>query len=406
MARIFISYRREDSAPYAGRLHDRLVQEFGRANVFMDIDTIDPGVDFVQAIEAAVSRVDFMLCVIGPSWLLTDANGRLRLEDPHDFVALEVASALDREIRVVPVLVGGAELPTVEQLPEALHGLTRRNAIRLDNADFQRDADRLVDSMRRALGTEDERPSWKGPLALVASLLVIAALAGAFWLRGGLGTGEATPAQKKVAVREVEPLEGEARREVEPAPLKAPALELVRWSVTPSSPSAGQRIAADVVVRNTGGAPTPRFNVQWWPSRRQKETVEKSMMLRPGQEEVVRLIYGGFERAGSYESVVIVDREGAVPDQNRKDNSQQRTIRVAEGQAKARAVHLVLVDPGQNRVTAVKLVRKYTGLGLAEAKKLVDNAPQIILKDVSRDVGREALAEFEKNGVEVALRSG
>ncbi len=114
MARIFISYRREDSAPYAGRLHDRLVQEFGRANVFMDIDAIDPGVDFVQAIEAAVSRVDFMLCVIGPNWLLTDPSGQPRLADPHDFVALEVASALDREIRVVPVLVGGAELPTAE----------------------------------------------------------------------------------------------------------------------------------------------------------------------------------------------------------------------------------------------------------------------------------------------------
>ena len=100
MSGIFISYRRGETGPYAGRLYDRLVQEFGQDQVFMDIGTVDLGVDFVNAIEKAVAAVDVLICVIGTEWLtITDETGNRRLDDPRDFIRLEVASALKRDIR-------------------------------------------------------------------------------------------------------------------------------------------------------------------------------------------------------------------------------------------------------------------------------------------------------------------
>ena len=90
MSRIFISYRRDDSAGYAGRLHDHLCQHFGQGQTFMDIDTIEPGVDFVETIEKAVGSCDVLIVVIGPQWLsMTDATGRRRLDNPEDFVRMK-----------------------------------------------------------------------------------------------------------------------------------------------------------------------------------------------------------------------------------------------------------------------------------------------------------------------------
>jgi len=129
MPKIFISYRREETADYAGRLHDRLVQHFGADQVFMDVDTIELGVDFGEVIERAVADVDVFLCVMGPEWAtLTDEQGRPRLDNPNDFVRMEVASAIERDIRVIPVLVRNAVVPPADQLPAALEALTRRNA--------------------------------------------------------------------------------------------------------------------------------------------------------------------------------------------------------------------------------------------------------------------------------------
>jgi len=106
MSRIFISYRRDDSGGWAGRLYDRISQHFGRDHVFMDIDTIEPGLDFVEVIEQAVGSCDALLALIGRQWLtLTDDDGQRRLDNPEDFVRLEIAAALVRNIRVIPVLV-------------------------------------------------------------------------------------------------------------------------------------------------------------------------------------------------------------------------------------------------------------------------------------------------------------
>ena len=110
--RIFISYRRADTPHVAGRLFDRLATRFGAGHVFMDVDSIEPGLDFAETIEAAVGACDVLLVLIGPNWVeAVDEQGRRRLEDPDDFVALEITAALRRRIRVIPVLVDGAPSP-------------------------------------------------------------------------------------------------------------------------------------------------------------------------------------------------------------------------------------------------------------------------------------------------------
>ncbi|HEY3477235.1 MAG TPA: toll/interleukin-1 receptor domain-containing protein, partial [Anaerolineales bacterium] len=109
---IFLSYRRLDSEGYAGRLFDRLSAHFGKRNLFMDVVAIDAGVDFAQELEEAVQKCDVLLALIGPQWLtVKDAQGKPRLEDPGDYVRLEIATALARDIRVIPVLLQGTSMP-------------------------------------------------------------------------------------------------------------------------------------------------------------------------------------------------------------------------------------------------------------------------------------------------------
>jgi uncharacterized caspase-like protein len=150
--RIFISYRREDTQHVAGRLFDRLVLQFDPAHVFKDVDSIPVGRDFREHLRSATGNCDVMLALIGDRWAkITDASGSLRLDDPSDFVRIELESALERGIPVVPVLVGNAEMPRVEVLPPSLATLTFRQATRLrPDPDFDGDVARIV----RALKTE------------------------------------------------------------------------------------------------------------------------------------------------------------------------------------------------------------------------------------------------------------
>jgi hypothetical protein len=153
MSGIFISYRREDSSGYSGRLFDRLTAQFNRDQLFMDIDAIEPGVDFVEVIERAVSSCDVLVAVIGKQWLtVTDANGRRRLDNPEDFIRLEVGTALDRGIRVIPVLVRGAEMPSSDDLPDALTSLSRRNALEISDARWDYDVGRLIEILEKDVG--------------------------------------------------------------------------------------------------------------------------------------------------------------------------------------------------------------------------------------------------------------
>lgn len=150
MPRIFISYRRNDSAGHAGRLYDRLRAHFGADQVFMDVTGIEAGTDFVETIDAAVGGCDVLIAVIGPEWArCTDSAGHHRLELPNDFIRLEVGSALKRKVRVVPVLVEGALMPVGDDLPEDLRALTRRQAVELRDSRWDADVEDLIASVER-----------------------------------------------------------------------------------------------------------------------------------------------------------------------------------------------------------------------------------------------------------------
>ncbi|MBI5668032.1 MAG: TIR domain-containing protein [Chloroflexi bacterium] len=151
MPRIFISYRREDSRTITGRIYDRLVTAFGRENVFKDVDSVPPGKDFRGVIKEAVSNCDVVLVIIGPRWLHTaDKQGNRRLDNPQDFVRVEVETGLQRQgVDVIPLLVEGASFPSEDELPTALKQLAFRNAWPVqDDPYFHRDMDRLIDHLR------------------------------------------------------------------------------------------------------------------------------------------------------------------------------------------------------------------------------------------------------------------
>lgn len=160
---IFLCYRRGDSAGHAGRLADALIDKFGPNSVFMDVDTIEPGVDFVEEIDRAVGHCDVLIALIGPQWLAAaDAKGR-RLDDPNDLVRLEIETALDRKIRVIPALIGGADMPNQEQLPGALANLARRNAVELSDRRFRSDVQLLFATLEKIAEQKTVTPARATP---------------------------------------------------------------------------------------------------------------------------------------------------------------------------------------------------------------------------------------------------
>src|SRR5262245_13191088 len=117
--KIFISYRRKDSEGYAGRITDRLEQEFGRDLLFVDVDAIPLGANFVKVVRAEVTQCGVLLAVIGPNWLdARDQDGNRRLDKSNDFVRVEIATALQRDIPVIPILLDGASMPNANRLPK------------------------------------------------------------------------------------------------------------------------------------------------------------------------------------------------------------------------------------------------------------------------------------------------
>jgi hypothetical protein len=151
-AKLFINYRRKDTAGYAGRLYDRLIGQFSQDQVFMDTDKIRAGQDFAKVIKSKVGSCDVAIVLIGPIWLnAIDASGKRRLDDAKDSVRMEIVAALRRKIPVIPVLVGGAEMPRKEELPEVLAALSRRQAIELSETHFHADVNRLIQEIQRFL---------------------------------------------------------------------------------------------------------------------------------------------------------------------------------------------------------------------------------------------------------------
>jgi hypothetical protein len=143
--RIFISYRRDETAYAAGWLFDRLAEQYGRGRIFKDVDSVVLGDDFVEVITAAVGSCDVLLALIGSRWLtIADEGGTRRLDDPNDFVRLELEAALTRPVRVIPILVDAARMPRADELPPSLAPLVRRQALELSPSRFTSDTNRLL----------------------------------------------------------------------------------------------------------------------------------------------------------------------------------------------------------------------------------------------------------------------
>jgi hypothetical protein len=152
-SKVFISYRRAESAGHAGRVHDRLASEFGSDLLFMDVDAIPLGVNFVKVLREEVAKCDVLLALIGPNWLnVRDEQGNRRLDNPHDFMRIEIATALQRDVPVIPILLDGTRMPEADQLPKDLEELALRNGLDVRHASFHFDMDKLVRGLKRLSG--------------------------------------------------------------------------------------------------------------------------------------------------------------------------------------------------------------------------------------------------------------
>ncbi|MEZ5997963.1 MAG: toll/interleukin-1 receptor domain-containing protein [Hyphomonas sp.] len=184
MARgIFVSYRRDDTAHVAGRIHDALSARFGRDRIFMDVDSVAPGEDFVRKIENTVAESGAMIVVMGPNWLNAQTkDGNRRIDLPGDFVRLEVSNALKRGLRIIPVLVDGAPMPRAEDLPDDVAQLVRHNALSINHTTFRRDiAGLLAHVDPPSLIDRVRSPRVMAPVAAVLAFL---ALGVTFWPKG------------------------------------------------------------------------------------------------------------------------------------------------------------------------------------------------------------------------------
>jgi hypothetical protein len=191
--RIFLSYRREDASGHAGRLYDALAARFGESNVFIDIDTIDPGADFGEAITRAVGSCDALIALIGRRWLdATDAEGRRRLDDTGDFVRLELEAALERDVAVIPAFVQEAEPPPAERLPPSLAPLSRRQGAALRDVGWHDDVKRLIARLEGERVPAPARPRRRALLlAGVAAAILVATAAGLLLARDSPNQGSA-----------------------------------------------------------------------------------------------------------------------------------------------------------------------------------------------------------------------
>ena len=207
MPAIFISYRREDSAGYAGRLHEELAERFGPGQVFRDVDTLRPGQDFEDAIRRRLEQCDACVVMIGPGWLKSQtADGQRRLGARGDYVTMEIAAALARpDVPVVPVLVGGATMPSAAELPEALQSLARRHAFTARDETWEADMDRLAAVLRPSVSIKTppmtSARAGSSLMRYAIPALVVLLLAGAvLWYtsrgdgaRGDAANGDAAP---------------------------------------------------------------------------------------------------------------------------------------------------------------------------------------------------------------------
>jgi hypothetical protein len=171
MTKVFLCYRREDSGGYAGRIQDQLAQALGSDVLFMDVDAIPLGANFVRVLHDEVAKCEVLLAVIGRNWLdARDEHGNRRLENPNDFVRVEIGAALQRNIPVVPILLDGARIPDVRQLPKELEELSFRNGIDVRLASFHNDVSRLIQGLKTQLNIDIKRRQEIGSLAFFCAI--------------------------------------------------------------------------------------------------------------------------------------------------------------------------------------------------------------------------------------------
>ena len=170
MPQIFISYRRVEGGYVAADLSDKLQQHFGENSVFFDVDDIPLGVDFREHIANAVGQCDVLLAIIGDQWVSSvDEHGNRRLDNPSDFVRIEIESALKRQIPVIPVLVGRVQMPSADDLPESLKSIAYRNATELRaGRDLRQHFDLLIKGLESLFGikkpSDEKATSQKDPV--------------------------------------------------------------------------------------------------------------------------------------------------------------------------------------------------------------------------------------------------
>jgi TIR domain len=276
-AKVFISYRRDDSAGYAGRVRDRLERELGRKLLFMDVDGIPLGTNFSKVLHEEVAKCGVLLAVIGPNWSdARDGEGNRRLDDPNDFVRLEVAAALHRDIPVIPILLDGSRIPKASELPDDLKELASRNGLDVRHASFHQDMDRLIGSLKKQLGqaggskrvdlVEENVPELIGETARGTQSHVRTLQGGKFWrflrdkrnqqVLGWLGGGLIVAATGLwvAVVYFFPPLKSPEAKAPEPTP---PAVQADRGGIAIGGDVSGSTITGGTVT-GSDGAPKPR----------------------------------------------------------------------------------------------------------------------------------------------------
>jgi TIR domain-containing protein len=237
--RIFISYRRSDTQMAAGRLHDSLVGRFGGPSVFRDKEAIRPGYDWIDEIQNALAGDVVVVALLGPQWADSrDAEGRRRLDDPEDSNRVELETALTKRVPVIPVLVEGANVPDADMLPSSLRALTRRNAVRLRDDDWDADFGRLADALgslgvvassRPQAGHSGSQDSSRKQMWIVgaglAALALVAVVAANWPGRAAVAQRTESPAASQT-VQPSRPVSDGAR--TNPAPVAPPEAPVVR----------------------------------------------------------------------------------------------------------------------------------------------------------------------------------
>lgn len=186
MAAIFVSYRRSDSSGYAGRLVDSLEETFPGHQLFRDVESIEAGSDFVDAIAKALNASSALIVVIGPRWLdARDAAGGRRLDDPQDFVRIEIATALQSGLKLIPVLVDGAQMPAADKLPEDIRPLARKQGLELSDRRWDYDVGLLFDQLARVPGIQRRLDAAPEPARVAPPPVVERKSSGTFWKVGG-----------------------------------------------------------------------------------------------------------------------------------------------------------------------------------------------------------------------------